>query len=163
MLTSTQITDLNLDFTDLEPQKTRVPIGKKVYWLFEASGDAATKYRNASLKGARIEEGRTLSTMEGIADAEVILVANCLYQATETGDPPVTQNGNPDPSKRVGELQIRAWPGRVQKALYEAVHKLSPWLRERETPDPKASVNGHGMPPEPTTATSDSPTDSSGH
>ena len=82
------------------------------YYLREATEDAAVKYRNAAMRAARFTDGK-LSSVEGVADVEPLLVSLCLYQITPKGDVPVQL------------ATIRGWPARIVKPLFEKAKQLS--------------------------------------
>lgn len=115
-----------LDFRDLQPQSIPVPIGKECYRLFEASGDAARVYRNSVLRSTKLgPDGKPVS-VEGLADAEPLLVSKCLYKADGDFNVPTDGNGWPtDPTKLVHQNVIMRWPQRVQKGLYDWVMRVS--------------------------------------
>jgi len=99
-----------LNFDDLTPIEIPVRIQGKNYVLREASGDAACRYRNAVLACAQLTpEGKAVS-VRNLADVEPLLVSLCLFD----------EKGNP-----VSVNQVRKWPARVVKALYEKAKEIS--------------------------------------
>lgn len=105
-----------LDFSDLASQEVRVPIGNKVYVLREPTGDAVVKWRNAQLRSSKMVDGK-LSSIDGMADAEPLLVSLCLFECRPQPDGTEVQY-------IVKENTVRAWPNRVQRALYDKVMEL---------------------------------------
>jgi hypothetical protein len=128
-----------LDFSDLQPIEIEVKVGPVTYILTEASGGAAIKYRNALMRASKLEkdkEGNEAFVYDGsreygIADADAVLVSNCLYFPGKDGKL-VLSNGIPDQSYLVPINIIRGWPVRVQDALYRKIKEISDGLVERE-------------------------------
>lgn len=89
----------------------------KKYALYEASGDAATKFRNDLIKDATFVDGK-LSKVGKAANAEPLLVSLCLFE--------IIQNNNGDEVERpVPEAVVKKWPARVQKALFDRIKEIS--------------------------------------
>lgn len=64
---------------DAEP--IRVPVRyKNRHFILTESGDAVLKFRNACLKAARFDGDGNPVGMDGLADAEAILVQGCLLE-----------------------------------------------------------------------------------
>lgn len=71
------------DYDDDKPQEFLVCYRGHRYILTEANETAAIKFRNASLKAARITMGDNApngARMEGGAEAQAVLVSGCLFQ-----------------------------------------------------------------------------------
>lgn len=102
-----------IDLGDLQPIEVPYKLGGKSYILKEASGDAVCKYRNALMKSAKMGDDLRVTSVDGIADVEPLLVSLCLFEVTEKGHRPVST------------ADVRAWPNRVQKALFEKVKEIS--------------------------------------
>lgn len=117
--------DERLDFSDLSSTAIDIPIGKSIYILREASGDAAIKYRNAVLKATKLSDGK-VSGLDGLADTEAYLVHLCLFETLRDSA------GSPTGERNVPIPTIRNWPNRVQKALYDRAKKISS-LEEKAT------------------------------
>ena len=118
----------DLNFEDLTPIERPVSIGQKKYILREASEGAACQYRNATLKGARMADGKIVG-MDGVADAEPLLVSLCLHPVGPNDKIRLDTSGNPVPT----DLRIiRAWPPRVVRALFDTLKEISPGLEEKE-------------------------------
>lgn len=118
---------LELNFDDLAPVEVRVSIRHEPYVLTEASGDAAVKYRNAAMGGAKMLDGKVVG-VSGVADVEPLLVALCLTKIVPLKD------GGED-RRPVSVNTVRSWPVRVQKALFNKVKEISEGLEEKETED----------------------------
>lgn len=108
---------------DLEPIRISVTIGKKKYVLREASEDAACKYRNASTNCARMDNGRVTGISGPIADVEPILVSLCLFE--------VYEHQREQKERPVTLQQVRSWPARNVKPLFDRIIEIS-GLREEE-------------------------------
>lgn len=108
-------------FDDITPVEVPVKIGGQDYVLREASGDAATRYRNARANCTKFSGGEFAGVDGPIADAQPKLVSDCLFKIV------VMPDGKTVFSK-VEEKTVRAWPDRIQKALIERVLKISPSL-----------------------------------
>lgn len=106
-----------LDFSDLTPYEEKVPILGKVYTLREASGQAGTRYRNKMLESMRLGPEGKPQSINGMSDAEPLLVSLCLFD--EAGVRPVPIQ------------TITSWPDRIQKALAKRIKEVS----ELDEPD----------------------------
>lgn len=132
------MSEQSFDFDDLSVIEIPVKIKGKRYVLREASGDAAGRYRSASLHGVEISHGedgeRTIRKIESIADVEPLLISRCLYKADGDGVVPLLADGEPDPNGLVPMETIKRWPAKVQKRLFEKAKEISE-LDEREDLD----------------------------
>lgn len=98
------------DFKDVTPATKSVKnLGGRDYVLNEASTDAANRYRNIHFSGARYEDGK-LSKVEGIANADSVLLSCCLSYA----------DGN-EKGQLVPIAVINKWPERVTKPMVQWV------------------------------------------
>lgn len=105
---------------DTEPEiAVTVTIRSKTYTLKEPSGGGYARFSDAQLKAAQPGPDGKLIVREGLADTELILVQECLWD----GDKRVT-------SEFVGSL-----PHRITSKLYDTI-------RSWEKKDPKASSTG---------------------
>lgn len=102
-----------LNFADVSLAEEHIPIGGKEYVLREASGGAATKYRNAVLACTILGVGGRAQTVKGMASVEPLLVSLCLFEVLEKGERPVKLS------------VIEGWPARVQEALFERAKRIS--------------------------------------
>lgn len=126
-----------MDFTDLEPVSRSVKYKEKQYVLREASADAAAKYRNQGLRGARFSEGKMVG-MGDVADLQPYLVSLCLWElvgaakedSAETVSAAREKNGTVE--KPVDLKVIRTWPERMVKEMFNWVKDVS-MLDEEET------------------------------
>ena len=114
---------------------------KKRYILTEASADAAAKYRNAPMKAMKTNPEGKIVGIEGLADGELVLVSQCLFHSGPDGELRLDSYGNPNRDYLVSEAEIRGWPNKIQKDMYEAIRLMSPSIIEKapETADPKDS------------------------
>lgn len=100
-----------LVFDSVSLQEESVVIADKEYVLREASGDTAVQYRNKTMAGMALSDGK-LSRIESLADAEPFLVSRCLFECGEI-------------QKNVPESTVRSWPNRIQKALFDRAKEIS--------------------------------------
>lgn len=101
------------DFNDITPQSIPVKVGGNDYTLWEASADAACRYRNKHFGAARYEDGK-LSRIGDIADADITLLAACLLS---------------DGTKQPVPLDVvKKWPERITKPLVQ-------WVKEHSDMD----------------------------
>ncbi len=117
-----------LDFSDLTPTEVSVKLpGGRNCILLEATADAAIRFRNATQKARKYEDGK-LVALEGLFDPEAQVVADCLYEVGPDDQPSRNGSGCFDPSKRVTVSAVRSLPVRVQTALYDKLLEISPGL-----------------------------------
>lgn len=95
---------------DPTPRQKEVEIGGKTYTIKEASGKVATMYRDHVMNSAVLGANGKPVRVTGLASAEVLLVANCLYDEND---------------KLVPAEVVDGWPSRVKKALYDLARDLS--------------------------------------
>lgn len=142
-----------LDTTDLEPKELAFQHKGKWYICREASGAAAHSFRKLFSKHAKLVDGKITADLSEVQDAEIYLLAFCTYrtdQETSTDHYehptlPLDSAGNPDMKKLVKMDEIRQWPNRLIKRLFEWV-KVNSDLEEK----PKAaSANGDTADPFP--------------
>jgi hypothetical protein len=120
-----------MEFDDLPPievpVKVKQPSGPpKLYLLKEASADVARQYKNATMRAAKLVGGEVVG-MDGIADAELLLVSLCLFDARWEGSPDgegggryVQATGNP-----VGLAKVRAMKYKTVKSMFDKVQEIS--------------------------------------
>lgn len=105
-------------------------------WATEADGEAAGKYRAASLRGVEMdikEDGsRTSKKMDAIADTEPTLVSQCLYYAGDDGELRLNSDGDPEKTFLVPITKVKKLPAKVQKDLFERIKEISD-LSESDT------------------------------
>lgn len=109
-----------LNFDDLTPIALPVRVKGKDYLLREATGDAVAKWRNAQLRATRLGGDGKPASIDGLADAEPLLVSLCLFE--------VGQGGKELP---VSVQTVRSWPGRITSALFARAKEISE-LEEKE-------------------------------
>ena len=110
------------DFSDLKVIQIKVPIFGTDYLLVEASGDAAVKFRNATMEAMVVKDGK-VAGYRGAANVEPLLVSFCLHTVKEDGTP----------DKLVPKDLILSWPGRIQKALFAKAKEISDLVDKGET------------------------------
>jgi hypothetical protein len=115
---------------DLEPYSAAVTVMKTRYVLTEASADAACKYKNASMKTVRMDDGKLTGFDDGFTDADPLLVHLCLFEANKDDTIKTDRNG-----RRVNAdlLTVRGWPDQVLKAVLAEVKRVSPTLEDART------------------------------
>ncbi len=119
---------LEMNF-DLTPITVPVTIGGKKYVLKEASGDAAVKYRNCLLKATKLGPEGKPSSIDGMADAEPLLVSLCLFQIATS----VNKLGDAVTAELPVPIHVvRGWKNQVQKGLFARIKEISD-LDENET------------------------------
>jgi hypothetical protein len=101
---------MNFDFDNLEPICISVRYKGVEYILKEASEGSACKYRNATLNAYRTDEQGKVIGYAGLADAEPLLVSECLFTTDD---------------KRVPLETIRTWPARIVSPLFEKAKEIS--------------------------------------
>lgn len=128
---------------DLEPVTKPATIRKQSYILTEASEGAACAYRNASMKGVRMDEGK-ITSLGSMADAQPVLVAGCLFRL--------------DPGSDGGTVRVpvtiqfvKDLPSRVVRPMFDWVKKVSNLEEKTE----KKEDNGPKDSPTATTPSSD--------
>lgn len=98
-------------------------------WATEADGEAAGKYRAASLRGVEMdikEDGsRTSKKMDSIVDTEPVLVSQCLYLAGDDGELRLNSDGDPEKAFLVPLSKVKKFPSRLQKELFERIKSVS--------------------------------------
>lgn len=120
-MTTTREND-TLDFDDLAPRQQSLTINGKAYSLRECDEDGRRQWQNAKYRASRLTDGK-LTSIEGMADTDSLLVSLCLFE----------QVGNSGDNFRPVPLQnVRKWPPRVVKRLYEAAVQMSE-LDQEET------------------------------
>ena len=113
------------DFGDLAPKEFHFKAAGKRFVLREPSGDAAVKYRNAVMKSTKFTAEGKPTGIDGLADAEPLLVALCLFEKV------ADKNGN-EMFSPVSVTFVRAWPAWLQKKLFAKSQEMGDLL-EKET------------------------------
>src|SRR5213596_2328583 len=111
-------------FSTLNREQVPFVVDDVEYVIKQASSDASTIYREASLKNAEMEfsgeggdEKRVMRKLQGIAGLEPLLVSLCTYHVKE--------------NVLVQKALVDAWPGEITRWAFEEVKRISPWLDER--------------------------------
>jgi hypothetical protein len=115
-----QPTTDEFNFDSLEAIEIPVTYKGQKYLLCDASGGTVAKYRAAMLSGAQMQRNHDKSTkvsgMGGLADAEFILLAGCLW---------VTDPSGARGKQNVDERVIRSWPNRITEPLCKKAKEIS--------------------------------------
>lgn len=129
------LSKIDLDFSDIDPIQLVVKIGEFKYILREASADAAVKYRNIAIGASRFEEGKIVS-ISGAADAEPLLVSCCLFllKPDEKGTTVIMEDGKPVKYSEypVPVSTVRTWSNRIVGPLYKKVKEISELDRDEK-------------------------------
>jgi hypothetical protein len=115
-----KVTD-SYDFDTLEPLAVPVKHGGKRYILRETVGDQSTKWRNAVLRSMTPNGLGGLTPGPGYPDTDLLLLGMCLHEITPGGEQPV------------GAEELKQWPTRVIKPLFERVKSASGLEAEEDT------------------------------
>lgn len=111
------------DHGSIEPIEEVHVIGGVEYILREANGVAAAAYRAVKLDAAIYDDEGEYVRMEGRSvDAELVLVAGCLFHK---------EDGAPVPLDF-----IKTWPDRITQSLFNRAFKMS-GMEKREEPEGK--------------------------
>lgn len=124
----------------LEEACCPVTIGKSRYLIVEADGAAGTEYRNAGAKGIKFNAQGKPCGIDGIVDAQLVLVSKCLFKLLTEDDGKKTLKSWTDPKdgsvwyrQPVNLELVRSWPDRVTQGLFEKARELSGMNNEEET------------------------------
>lgn len=118
------------DFGDLPPTETVVKYRGEEFVLTEASADAATKYKNASMKAAKMDDAKVVG-VDGLADADPLLVSLCLFKL----DHKTLVNGAPRRETLAASAVRTKFPHKHLKQMYEWIKYHSDLNEEDETLD----------------------------
>jgi hypothetical protein len=99
-----------LSFDSLDLRQVEVEIQGKLYLLREATGAGAARWRGAVIRAARFGADGKVERLDGAADSELILVNECLVDAS---------------GRRTPLQVLQGWPARVVKALFEEAKRIS--------------------------------------
>lgn len=108
---------------------------KRWYILKEATGEDARVYRNTITSGTRFTKSGDPSHVEGIADAEPLLVSRCLFRVTidEGIESEMLRLGNfTVADEPVPLAEIKTWPSRVLQPIYRKIREISGMKRDDE-------------------------------
>lgn len=116
-----------MDFSNLEPVRIPLKVGTKSYVIMEASAGAAVAYENA-MSGAIRFAHNSPERIQGMAEADPILVSNCVGKADGSGGLRLDTDGNP---VTLGIKEVKAWPNSVFRAVYDKIKEISPDLEKK--------------------------------
>lgn len=120
--------DFDFDFDSIKIRKVPVRLGGKRYLLVEASEETACLYRDATIRAGKLGPDGRVSHMDGLARAEPLLVARCLFEDKDG-----------EPGKQVAEQFVLDLPARVVKPLFEKAKEISGLDKAEEAPRGNAS------------------------
>ena len=110
-----------IDFSELRIFNVPVTIGTEKYILNEATGEVYAKYRNASVKSARLSDKGKVVGIGDVADADYVLLAACMERVTDSGNVAMTI------------AEVKAWPSRVSIKLIDRIKAISGIDDEEDT------------------------------
>ena len=128
-----------LDFNDLTPIEITIrfpeQFSKKYgcdpeYRLREPSEATSKKYQNFQLKGSVLQDGKVSRALDGAADIEPVIVADCLFARNKK----LPADAEPVFDLPVSQHVIERWPARVVGPLFERVKEIGD-LDGRDTPE----------------------------
>lgn len=110
--------DNPFDFDDLAPWSRPFTYDGKPYLAREASADAARQFDNAKYRAGRWTDDGKTRVVEGLADAELVLLSLCVFEVYEH-----PKEGTKE--RPVAQVQLKTWPARVTRKLFEAIKEAS--------------------------------------
>lgn len=116
----------SLKFEDLSLIEVDVTIKDEKYILREADEDTAVAYRNASVAGITLDDGKVTSLPMNIAGLQALLVSRCLFKLNTDGTPS---------NRPVSRGIIIKWPARVVRDIFEKAKEISELGEEPDTPE----------------------------
>lgn len=114
------------------PIKFNTKKGPQFFALSEASEEVAAQHRNLLVSQMTIQSNKA-TKFGRIADGEPLLVSLCILRVTEEvynllkDDPTVEFKG-----EKVSLTEVRSWPSKVVKDMYEKVRDMSDLKEESE-------------------------------
>lgn len=117
-----------MTFDEIELISIPVRIGGEDFVLREATAEAAGKYHDAIIKSTRMSDGK-ITGSDGLGGVEPLLVSLCLFRAAKSGRQ----------EEAVSLIEVRSWPTRVVKPLFERVKEISE-LDAKDDKSPKAEA-----------------------
>lgn len=99
-----------MTFDEIDLISVPVTIKGEEYVLREATSDAAGKYHDAIIKSTRMSDGK-ITGSDGLGGVEALLVSLCLFRRKD--------------DSAVSLTEVRRWPTRVVKPLFERVKEIS--------------------------------------
>ncbi len=122
----------DFDSPDLAPRTMPVKYRGVEYELREATESAAIKYRDTFITRAKFNDEGKFSGVGAISEGEALLVSMCLYEKLPNGQFKIGPDGR-DISCRLEE--IKGWPAKVVKPLFNWVRKNSDLVEQPDTPE----------------------------
>jgi hypothetical protein len=115
-----------LKFLDIELKRIPVQVGDRWFILQEASEGATVRWRNGMMASARIRPDGSPERMDGLADIEPQLVADCMFYATvKEGVTEVKYVGDLNIGKQVALSLVLSWPHEIIPPMYEWIMTTS--------------------------------------
>jgi hypothetical protein len=141
------------DYDDDQPQEFLICYRGARYVLIEPTEGAAIKYRNASIRAAKVNlrKGKPdVANMEGGAEAQVALLSGCVCHAIEDPNAPEhmrDKSGKGWKAKRdrsgnpilVPAKELESWGSKVIKPLFEQAKDLGD-LAEKDEDESRADT-----------------------
>lgn len=124
--------DPELVFDDIEPVRVPVKIAGKDYTLQEASEGQVVAWRNSSLRGMQMTDGK-ITAFKNVADADMTLMQSCLTENRESGV-----------GKPVSLEFLKALNHRIFKPIFDRLKKISYIGEGAEKADPKGEASTTG-------------------
>lgn len=123
-----ELADESFDFDQLGPPKEKEVTWKgKRYILREASEGAVTAFKNVVFRSTKLGPEGKPQSVEGMAEAEPLLVAGCLFPVGMRDGKEVVS------TQSLSLVQIKEWPSRLTKRLLAWIRKYSEMIDEMET------------------------------
>lgn len=101
----------DLVFDEFETLQVPVKVGNNKYWLREADGFAAARYKGAQASAIRIEEGKVSGMTGATSQADLELIGDCLFRQKDNTPVNISIYGK--------------WPHRILKPIIDAAKTLS--------------------------------------
>lgn len=111
--------DFDLSVVEIPVTITKKDGTKKECLLREASGDTVCKFNNARTTAMRYGPEGNVSGYHNINDVGPLLVSLCMVELERGPDGSVTQE------RPVQITEVRSWPNRVSKSLFEEAKRIS--------------------------------------
>lgn len=107
------------NFDSLEEIRIPVSIEGQKYVLKEADGEAAVLYRNATMKSFKLGSEGKPQSIDGLAEAEPLLVSKCLFKLVENRDTGEIKEA------AVSLVWVKKLKNRILKPLFEKAQEIS--------------------------------------
>lgn len=116
-----------MNWESAEPKEEEVTLGPISYVLREASSGTASKHKDATFKAVKVNNQTNTSTFGGIADADLVLLSECLFENKTPPNTTVLVAGAP-----VSVATVRSLPNRISEPLVEYLKEIS-GMQPKET------------------------------